>query len=515
MRPARFAALATALLAIGFARPAPAQDAWAEEFFNPQPVERELVLPMPCGGAMVFRPVDVPSDGAVDDRRILLGGDEALLAFAETARYAHIAGAFADPDNPARRLFWLGAYEVTEDQLAALSGDCPEPAMAGRRPASAVTWFEATRFAHRYTEWLYANAPGALPEADGAAGFLRLPTEAEWAFAARGGIAVSPEAFRERVFPMADAMATYVWYQGGRSAGGRRHPVGLLSPNPLGLHDMLGNVEEIVLEPFRLNRLGRLHGLAGGTVVRGGSFRTPRDRIRTAMRREIAPFLNGEPNRLDSIGFRLAIAAPALTSLARVDQIRDELDALGQLAGPDADTPEDVLAELGRLAARAPTPALGNRLERISVALRREAEQRAATAARTGNSLIRLGAYLASMIRSDAAAVEVRRRIWAAFDRADGDADLRDQARRNLELAEAAVETNFEFYVSNVVVAAENFEPETLHGQVRLLEVELEERGQAPLIPLAGLFVAHAADYRRTGRVDREAWLAALADAGR
>ena len=514
MRPARLAA-ALLLSLILFGPAAEAQPGWPQAAYNPQPGARDLVLPMPCGGAMVFRPVDVPSDRWIDDRRVLLGDEEARRAFTEMPRYAHVAGAFADPDNPTRRHFWIGAYEVTEMQRAALSGDCPQPSVLGRRPAAGLTWADATAFAHAYTEWLYETAPDALPQADGAAGFLRLPTEAEWEFAARGGIAVSPEAFRQRVFPMADAMAAAVWYQGSQSANGERHPVGLLDPNPLGLHDMLGNVEEIVLEPFRLNRLGRLHGLAGGFVVKGGSFQTPHDRIRSAMRREIAPFVGGTVNRPDSVGFRLAIGAPVLASLDRVDRISAELDALGRpavdAASADPDRPDDALADLGSAAADALSPALASRLERIAVALRQEAEQRAANAARTGNSLIRLGAYLASMVRRDAAALGMRRRIAAAFERSGGDPDMRAQARRNLDLAEAAVETNFEFYVSNVVVAAENFTPETLLGQVRVLEVELGERGQAPLIPLADRFAAHAADYRETGRVDREAWLADLA----
>ena len=99
-------------------------------------------------------------------------------------------------------------------------------------------------------------------------GFARLPTEVEWEFAARGGTAVSQADFSERVFPMTEGIVRYVWFAGAESANGKAQFIGLLKPNPLRLHDMLGNIDEMVFEPFRLNRLNRLHGQAGGYVVR-------------------------------------------------------------------------------------------------------------------------------------------------------------------------------------------------------------------------------------------------------
>ncbi len=512
---------AAILLALGLAAPAAQaqQPAWPEPLYNPHPAPGDLVLPMPCGGAMALRPVAVPSEGHLADRRVLLGREDARRAYAEMPRYAHVAGGFTDPDTPARRLYWIGTYEVSALQWAAVmdaADGCPEPDMAGRRPQVGVTWFDALAFADAYTRWLYEHAPDALPREDGAPGFLRLPTEAEWEYAARGGIAVSAEDFREAVFPMPEGMVEYVWFQGSRSAAGDLHPTGLLRPNPLGLYDMLGNAAEIVLEPFRLNRLGRLHGLPGGAVVKGGSFRTPRDSIRAAFRQELAPFTTTGPNRLDDVGFRLVIGAPVLTSLARVDAIRAELDALATdggagAEGPAADTGADVLAELGRLAADAESAAERRRLERIVVALRGIAEARASRAEGAAAGLIRLGAFLGAGIRNDLAGVAMRRRISAAFDAAGTDPELAERARQALATAEATLADTVEVYIDTVIAAAQNFETETLHGQLQVVSIELAERNRGQLVALAELFARHAAAFRAAGTADRAAWLEDLA----
>jgi hypothetical protein len=90
-----------ALIVLAFLLPlaalAASQITWKEQFYNPHPLPEDLILPMPCGGAMVFRPVVVPADRLLGDRRITLGGQDERFAFAEGFRQDFLAGSFAAP----------------------------------------------------------------------------------------------------------------------------------------------------------------------------------------------------------------------------------------------------------------------------------------------------------------------------------------------------------------------------------------------------------------------------------
>ena len=219
---------------------------WPERDWNSHPADGDLVLPMPCGGAMTFRRVEVPSTGELDDYKITVGGRDEARAPIENAHAAYVSAPFAEAGS---RAYYLGKYEVTTDQFAALQRDCPDARRGRPLPKTKVTWAETAMFAERYSDWLLKNAKAQLPAQDGAPGFLRLPTEIEWEFAARGGLDVGAAEFATRTTAMPEGINAYDWFAGANRPTAKLQLTGLQKPNPLGLHDMLGNVAELTWSP--------------------------------------------------------------------------------------------------------------------------------------------------------------------------------------------------------------------------------------------------------------------------
>lgn len=293
------------------------REPWDERFFNPQPLVDDFYLPMPCGGTMAFRRIDVPREGSVP-RRIVIGGGDPRFTYAEASREEYVEGAFTDRGDAHRRYYYMAKYEITALQLAALNGECRAPSREDLRPAVRATWFDAVRAAQLYSEWLLKNARDRLPREDGAPGFLRLPTEAEWEFAARGGGEVTPGQFEATTFPMPEGIERYVWFRSTRSSNSELQVVGALQANPLGLHDILGNADEIVLEAFRLYRASGARGQTGGYIVKGGNYQTAEANIRSSYRHEVSPFDDTGPRRVPTVGFRLALVAAVIPSSDRL-----------------------------------------------------------------------------------------------------------------------------------------------------------------------------------------------------
>ena len=488
----RAALLALALLLAAPAAMAQPAPSWPAAAFNPAPAPDDLVLPMPCGGAMVFRRIDTPAAaGPLDDRPLLLGSPETETGYVEYLRRTFILGPFGGGAQP--RHFFMSKYEVTRAQLDALRNPaCPQAnTPAARLPAVEVSWFEAVDAAARYSTWLIRNAAARLPRRGQTPAHVRLPTEAEWEYAARGGAAVSEADFQARTFPMPQGPEAYAWFQGPRSASGRLSPIGLKRPNPLGLHDMLGNAAEWVLDPFRLNRVGRPHGLAGGLVARGGDFRsTSEAQLRSSLRLEYAPFdaESGEPTRLTTVGFRLVLGAAAQGSLADTAALRSAFEAETRARARTEDDPAALLAALRREQA---DPATQAALDRLGAAYARETRARADRARMAARAQVQAAAVLS-------------RSVFIAQQRADGlqgmvnnptafggTARQAEQWRPMLAAVRAEVEGGVRAYAAMVAQLAEAADVE-VGAEVEVVRQEIRAQGVPGLDAHVALVARHA-----------------------
>ena len=74
----------------------------------------------------------------------------------------------------------------------------------------------------------------------------------------------------------------------------------------------------MMLEPFRLNRVGRLHGDAGGVILRGGNFKAQPEDLHSGSRSEMLPYdpATNQPTRMVTVGFRVVLSAPAAGNAA-------------------------------------------------------------------------------------------------------------------------------------------------------------------------------------------------------
>jgi formylglycine-generating enzyme required for sulfatase activity len=322
----------------------------AEQLFNPQPAEDDIVLPMPDNAMMVFRRVPVPGRGFWGDpSRVIQLGDATGGVF-EGLQRRQIAGSFVDDQG--QWYLMIGKYELTVAQFAAVMGlqglmDAsadPEittlPGLEPRqrlerlaRPLTYVSHADVQRFVERYNQWLFDPAHPErrenLPRIEGVPGFLRLPTEDEWAFAARGGIpALEAGIFNDRLPFDASRLSEYAWHLG--NARHALRPVGLRAGNHLGLYDMLGNAQEVTASRFR-PEFGQ--GKPGGISVRGGSVSTPEAEMRSALRAEFDEYAwdpdsqQMHQRRSFNTGARLAIGSNVILGSAQQARLEQEYDA--------------------------------------------------------------------------------------------------------------------------------------------------------------------------------------------
>ncbi|MCF7996511.1 MAG: formylglycine-generating enzyme family protein [Chromatiaceae bacterium] len=509
---------------------------WSDKLYDPAPspsetTDAELTLPMPCGGAMVFRAIEIPAGDLLDDRPVEIGQTDADRGYKEGRRLSYIAGAFSEPTSTTRR-YYIAKYETTRDQYAALNdADCPTPSMRGRLPMTDVSWFDALQFSRRYTEWLLANAPSAMPHEEREPGFLRLPTEEEWEFSARGGLKVDETDFLAPVFPMPEGdLARYAWFESTRSAEGELHPIGLLKPNPLGLHDILGNAAEMTFAPFKLDRRGRAHGQSGGFVSRGGDVFTPESQISSAERQEHNYFnaTTGKAKSLDSLGFRLVLTAPVIVSPERLDAIKQAWSELPSIHGDVGGDATQALKDLKQLADQSSDDALRSRLQLIQRDMEKGQSELNEARARTLRALLRMGAFLAKRVVTDQQRAKAVEQLMvlaeSRFQAFVADVSGQSGAEAAIEQGRASLQTKLSKWQAQLDVIRDSLNNSlSYYGDMAIsvgrdygeaevavaLDVVSEEfrlKQNAYLIPYAQQFVDHLGASRRDGSADKPGW---------
>ncbi len=222
---------------------------------------RRLIAGQP--GCPVCRKTQPEKTGAPDAFIEPATGIEFVLVPAGRFLMGDLYGDGWDNETPLRDVsierFYLARHPVIQGAWAKVMEDNPSMFRKGDSyPVEQVSWLDAAGFIER----LNGPAPGPNP--------FRLPTEAEWEYAARSG-------GRKELYAGGDDIDARAWYS--ENSGGSTQPVGLKSPNGLGLFDMSGNVWEWCQDVYvpgavaerGAGRSAQRKG-SGDRVIRGGSW---------------------------------------------------------------------------------------------------------------------------------------------------------------------------------------------------------------------------------------------------
>jgi len=176
--------------------------------------------------------------------------------------------------------FYIGKYEVTQEQWEKVMGSNPSHFKGAKNPVETVSWDDCQKFLAKLKEKDHVHQ-------------FALPTEAQWEYACRAGTTTDP-----------DNLYDYAW---SGDTGGVSHPVGQKKPNAWGLYDIHGNVREWCQDwyaPYPEHAQTDPTGPATGKtrVARGGSFAGYYEDVRSVCRRAWRP-----AESYDFIGLRCVV----------------------------------------------------------------------------------------------------------------------------------------------------------------------------------------------------------------
>ena len=196
-----------------------------------------------------------------------------------------------DNERPVHRVilspYFIGQTEVTQELWTAVMESNPSYFKGSNRPVESISYDDCLAFLERL------DSITGVP--------FRLPTEAEWEFAAKGGMLT-----QETLFAGNNDCDLVAWWGDETNSG--THPVAQLEPNELGIFDMSGNVWEWCHDWYNYYSSGRVTDPQGRTtglyrVQRGGAWNFSSAFCRCTSRAMGAP-----DNKTRSLGFRIALS---------------------------------------------------------------------------------------------------------------------------------------------------------------------------------------------------------------
>jgi len=533
---------------------------------NPNPSPTDFLLPMPCEGQMILRHVCVPAGGYFSDLSFDMGCKDCGRpkdSFMEGRRLGAVSGPFTLEDLPAGwrmklenaivngdgrcpepggtniRAFYyfIGKYEVTNFQWKAVMNDvCFRTDSSffadDARPKTDISWFEAVEFTRKYTEWLIKNAPEYLPKfSNDRFGYLRLPTEAEWEYAARGGHMVTESQLNgEAFFPLNNRPYTDFAVFSGQDAAKppqKLARIGSKCANPLGLFDTAGNAAEMVLDPFHFSIGSRLHGAAGGFIIKGGSFHKSLFEIMPGRREEQPLFLGDGAFRSRDVGFRVVLSG-ILTPQDRKERLDREWANLavqqnsGQASAKfsasriEIDKSKDPITEIDRVVANSTDEIekknflfLREVLKQKNILLKEQETE-------TVKGIIHSALFTAESLQKYAIRRKIALNELSKLEKMKDETfsqpilDLAEsgiaKAKETIRLLDSAIDLFLKFYLNRIREA--QLYPEELftkHADAISQELSLEQGFNRGLKNMLNLFKSHVALYKRNaGNINQQ-----------